>query len=525
MNYDHDVGIVGAGPVGLAVANLLGQQGIDCVLIEQNENSYYLPRAQTLDDEGCRTLQAIGIAASYLPKTRPANGSNYYDADGNCFTEIGPGPQNYGFPKRNYMLQQELDTALLHKLGDYPNVTQYFTTQLVNFSQDCECVRLTLQSRQEQRSLRVRYLLACDGGRSFVRRSLGIEMIGWTYSQDWLVLDTIDDPDQSPVSRFFCDPARPAVSIASPRGGRRYEFMLLDGETAEQALAPEFIAKLLAPFRPYDERVISRKVVYTFHARIAERLQQQRVLLLGDAAHLSPPFAGQGMNAGLRDAHNVAWKLGAVLKGYANPKILQTYASERREPIWAMIQLAVAMGEFVMPRGAKQLALKNSLMEALERFPEAKDYLLHMKFKPRPRYKAGVFLDLDQQVFEVSLVGEMIPQPWVVDAAGKERRLDDVLGSGFALVAQDDAGEDCIAGLQQTIWEQLKPNRVRLYPCKQSFKSGSIHRVAMKDEKTGRPLRTHRDQVLLIRPDRYALGAFFPAQADAFSEQLQVLLD
>jgi 3-(3-hydroxy-phenyl)propionate hydroxylase len=250
--------------------------------------------------------------------------------------------------------------------------------------------------------------------------------------------------------------------------------MLLDGETAERALQPAFLARLLAPFRPYDFNTISRATVYTFHARIAERLQQQRILLLGDAAHLTPPFAGQGLNSGIRDAHNVAWKVALVVEGIAAPELLQSYETERRAPIWAMIQLAVAMGEFVMPRGEKQLALKNSLMETLERFPDAKDYLFQMKFKPKPRYRQGCFIDLDDQPFEAALIGEMIPQPRVLDERGAEYLLDELLGSGFALIAQDEAGERCLAGLDQPVWQQLRPGRVRLYPAGRSFASGPL---------------------------------------------------
>lgn len=526
LNYDYDIAIIGAGPVGLTVASLLGQQNIQCVLIEQNEIPFSLPRAQTLDDESLRTLQSFALAEQFLPKTRSAQGSHYYDASGERFADIGPGPQNYGFPKRNYMLQHQLDAELRENLSKYPSVNCFFEVRLSDIQQDLHGVDLTvINQHDEQRVLRSAYVLACDGGRSFIRRALGIGMSGWTYGQDWVVLDMLDDPDQDAVSKFFCDPARPAVSIASPNGGRRYEFMLLEGETSEQALQPSFLAELLKPFRSYDERFITRATVYTFHARIAERLQQERVLLLGDAAHLTPPFAGQGLNAGIRDAHNVAWKIAAVVQGIADPLILQSYELERREPIWAMIQLAVAMGEFVMPRGAKQLALKNSMMEALERFPEVKDYLFQMRFKPKPRYKDGLFLDLHEQSFEASLVGEMIPQPSVIDEDHNECLLDDVLGPGFAMIAQNEEGEACLAQLDHGLLQQLNPRRIRLFSADQTLLPGSIDRAVVIGESIyARPLLTHRDQILLVRPDRYALGAFFPAQAQQFCDRLQRLL-
>ena len=165
------------------------------------------------------------------------------------------------------------------------------------------------------------------------------------------------------------------------------------------------------------------------------------------------------------------------------------------------------------------------MMEALERFPEVKDYLFQMKFKPKPRYKDGLFIDLHNQTFEASLVGEMIPQPRVIDDNGRECLLDDVLGPGFALIAQDDESEDCLCEFDHPILRELKTQRMRLFPVGQLFVSGDIKRAGVIGETSdGRPLLTHRDQILLVRPDRYALGAFFPDQAEVFCNRLQGLL-
>lgn len=524
---DYDVAIIGAGPVGLTCANLLGASGIRCLLVEQNTATPDHPRAQTLDDESLRTLQSFGLGEYFLEKTLTADGSEYYDDEGKVFARVGPGSENYGFPKRNYMLQQQLDETLLRNLGNYPAVTALFATQLTHFEQQQDCVRLDLLPMHEKPfSATAAYMLACDGGRSSVRQALGINMTGRTYEQDWIVLDAIDDPDRSPVSRFFCNPARPGVSIASPNGGRRYEFMLLPGEQAEAMLQPASLAALLKPFRPYDEKKIIRKTVYTFHARIAERFRDRRIVLLGDAAHLSPPFAGQGLNTGIRDAHNVAWKIAAVVRGAAQADILDSYETERRAPTWSMIQLAVAMGDFVMPRSSEQQTLKTLLMQTLSRFPEARDYIFQMRFKPKPRYTAGLFLDLDEQAFENSLVGEMIPQPRVAGSAGKVR-FDDVLGAGFALLAQDEAAGRSIEQLRHPLWQRLQPRCVRLYhdrPSKPAESALAQVCIEPAEKPTARPLLTHRDQLLLLRPDRYVLAAFFPAQLEQVAKRLEILL-
>jgi len=527
----YPVAIIGAGPVGLTVANLLGQYGVSAILIEKTPGTSLHPRAQTIDDESMRTLQTFGCAARFQPLVRPAQGSNYYDENGQCFAQIGAGPKTFGFYKRNYMLQQELDALLLTNLDSAPCIVQAFDTRLVQFSHDESGVDLALS---DDRRVHCDYLIACDGGQSDIRKSLGIKLGGWTYEQDWIVLDAVDDPDKETISRFYCDPARPAVSIASPNGGRRYEFMLLPGEERDEVLSDDHLAQLLAPYRPWDRDKITRRAVYTFHARIAEHLQQGRVFLLGDAAHLTPPFAGQGMNAGIRDAQNLAWKLAMVCGSGAAPAILESYETERRGPIWAMIQLAVAMGEFVMPVGQEQVALKNSLLKSLERFPQAKEWLFQMRFKPKPRYQGGVFVDLDTQAVEASLVGEMLPQPKVLNASGDVSLLDDLMGPGFCLLVQDDDGERVLAQLKHPVWPMINATHLRLSfdrTTSTRFEEPAVVRVPQAQEIEGgaqnfqaaRPIRTHRGQVLLVRPDRYVLGAFFPDELESFSEQLSKL--
>jgi len=285
--------------------------------------------------------------------------------------------------------------------------------------------------------------------------------------------------------------------------------MLLPGETPEQILADGFIEDLLTSFRNLTPSDLIRKTLYTFHARIAERFRAGRVMLLGDAAHLTPPFAGQGMNAGLRDAANVAWKLAAVLNAGASDAILDSYDVERRDPAWAMIQLAVAMGDIVMPIDPARLAFREHLVAALKPFPAVQDYFLQMKFKPKPRYAAGLFCDLDTQPFEASLVGEMIPQPGVVGLDGGVK-LDVALGAGFALIAQNDAGEAALGAVKDAIFCGLSLACLRLDWGDARTAPNKVARYDVSGTPLARPLRTHRDQIMLIRPDRYCAAAFFP---------------
>ncbi|MBR9764710.1 MAG: bifunctional 3-(3-hydroxy-phenyl)propionate/3-hydroxycinnamic acid hydroxylase [Rhodobacteraceae bacterium] len=494
--------IVGAGPTGLTTANLLARYGVDCLLLERDAGPMNLPRAIVIDDEGARVLQVFGLDRTYLKDTMEGVGSRYFDDAGTCFAETGRGPRNFGFAKRQFIFQPELEAALRDRLEEQAPGTLRFAAEVTEIRQEGDIALVTVTDPDgHQHRIRTGWVLACDGGRSPIRESLGIPMSGNTYEEDWIVVDTRNDPDDSLFSKFFCSDVRPTVSVPAPNGGRRYEFMLLPGETREQAMSDEMLSGLMAPLRPWRPEDIIRRTVYTFHARMAEQFRAGRILLMGDAAHLTPPFAGQGMNAGLRDAQNVAWKVAAHVLGGAGDR-LDSYEAERRAPAWDMIQLAVAMGSIVMPAGRDQIVFRDLLLKALQPFPNVRDYLIQMRFKPKPRYAAGLFLGLDAPELEASLVGEMIPQPELSGAV--PGLLDEALGPGFALIAQDAAGAAALEALEQTSLMGLPLAKVVLDT------AGRGVGLAPADATVARPFRTHRDQILLIRPDRYCAAATAP---------------
>ncbi|MCB1397951.1 MAG: bifunctional 3-(3-hydroxy-phenyl)propionate/3-hydroxycinnamic acid hydroxylase [Rhodobacter sp.] len=498
--------IVGAGPTGLTAGLLLASYGIEALIVDRNAAPMDIPRAIVLDDEGARTLQVFGADRTYVAGTMVGDGAAYIDDAGALIARVGAGPETFGFPKRHFINQPEMETALRAHIVRTPGVSVAFSSEVIATDEGAEGITATIRDADgAQHRVRARYVIAADGGRSPIRERLGLTMQGSTYAQDWIVIDTLNDPDTSNYSRFFCSNQRPHVKVPAPHGGRRYEFMLLPGETHDQVLQDAFIADLLAPFRAIEAKDIVRKTIYTFHARIAERWRVGRILLAGDAAHLTPPFAGQGMNAGLRDVANLSWKLACVLNGSAGDAALDSYEAERRDPAWAMIQLAVVMGDVVMPTDPAQLAFREQLLAALKPFPAVQDYFLQMKFKPRPRYDRGLFLGLAQQPFEGSIVGEMIPQPDVT-RDGAVHKLDDLLGVGFGLIAQDAAGAQALAGLDRAGYAGLPLARVYL---PYGAVSGAMP-TATTDDPRARLFRAHRDQILLIRPDRYVAAAFAP---------------
>lgn len=499
--------IVGAGPVGLLAANLLGQAGVSVLIVDRAPAPIDLPRAISIDDEGCRSIAAAGLGAELQAVIRPGDGSRYVDEAGQIVGEVGPGPVEYGWRRRNNFHQPDLEALLTRGLERFPHVVFRRNAEMTSFTQSADRAIATVSTRQVAAAV----MIAADGARSRTRQALGVAFPGEAYPQDWIVLDLHRDADQEPVSKFYCDPARPWVSIPTTFGGRRYEFMLLDGESHEAMLRHATLERLLAPIRPLAPEDIMRAAIYTFESRVAESWGEGRVWLAGDAAHLTPPFAGQGMNAGLRDAHNIAWKA-ALAAGGASPALLRTYEEERRAPALAMVRLAVAMGEIVMPVGRAKALYRDALMAGLKRFPEARDYVLGMKFKPPPKYEAGLFIGLDDPTMPpASLIGRMLPNPRIRRDDGV-RLLDDLLGPGFALIAQDARCRAWLETADLSRWP-IAPAAVAL-----PDDAGSTEAAVF------RPLRAHRDQLLLVRPDRYVLGAFAPDDADGFRRALQRLV-
>jgi 3-(3-hydroxy-phenyl)propionate hydroxylase len=515
--------IVGAGPVGLFAANILGQNGIDTLVLERNAALLDIPRAILLDDESFRTLQAIGLDREFGPKTRPGAGARYYGEDGVPFAEVGPGPNDYGFPKRSHFWQPELEQDLLDGLARFSNVRVLFSHTLRDMEQDGEKVCLDVAQADESiQRIEASFVLGCDGARSHIRKKMGIAMEGEVYPEDWVIFDVKNDPDQEPVSKFYCSTERPYVSVVAPHGGRRYEFRARPQDTPDSLHDLGKAQELLGAIRPNVPRDdILRAAVYRFEAKNAERYQCGRVFLMGDAAHLTPPFAGQGMNAGVRDAHNLAWKICAVIQGHAGAKLLETYESERRPAAWAMVQLAVAMGDIIMPESSTNIEFRRHILRWMDRFPETREYITSMKFKPPPAYACGAFANLNEQSFVGSLVGSMLPQPpveWTDAAHEAQPRLDDVIGMGFALIAQQEAAVRAMVDLRSQLWPDLAPTCIALGDGLSANIAGiRTLRPDRSHEHVTRPMaaiRAHRDQIILVRPDRYVAAAFFPEDCD-----------
>ena len=423
-----DVLVVGAGPTGLLLANLLGAMGVSTTLVETHDDTVQDPRAVSIDDEAMRALQAAGLAGEIAAISVQGYGSIYRGPSGKAFASVMPTGKDYGFDKRNAFEQPAFEAVLRKALARYPHVTAHFGTEMTAFEQSSDSVQATVCARDAQeQSLHARYMVACDGGRSPVRKMLGIAMQGATFEEPWLIVDLKTTRNRCFHTEVFCDPARPCITLPGPGGIRRYEFKLHPGEAAVAAVQDDFIRGLLAAVGPDRDEAFRRVRVYTFHARIAERWQDGRVFLAGDAAHLTPPFAGQGMNSGLRDAHNLGWKLAEALHMECPKDLLASYEIERKPHAWSLIRLALRMGQVMMPASWVQGMGTRALFRLLTLFPAAREYVMQMKYKPKPRFEAG-FIWHTARPRKTSVVGQMLPQP-VVEATDRcTYLLDDVLG-------------------------------------------------------------------------------------------------
>jgi 3-(3-hydroxy-phenyl)propionate hydroxylase len=356
---------------------------------------------------------------------------------------------------------------------------------------------------------------------------LGVDMAGSSFEERWLILDMIGAADEDRHTHVHCDPARPAITLPGPAGTRRWEFLLKPDESDGEMLRPEASVALLRHFGGDEAAEIVRRVVYTFHARMAERWRTGRVFLMGDAAHLTPPFAGQGMNTGLRDAHNLAWKLAEVIEGRIGCGLLDTYEAERRDHAWRMIDLALRMGRIMNPRTRRgSWALVNGVRLA-NLLPGFRDYLLEMRFKPKPRFAKG-FVIADADGRRRTLIGRMFPQPEIITGGGDKVLLDEVTGNGFAALAYGAEPGAALKALTQPVWQRLGVRRVGILPpeAKDAPAPGDGIELLRDAQGALAPVfKGRKGRIVLLRPDRYAAGAFAADDAAAFAASLENLID
>ncbi len=504
------VTIVGAGPVGLMLANLLSAYNIPVVVIERNKTTVQAPRAVSIDDESLRALQIAGLADELKARCAMDYGSVYLGPDRQPFAQVSPTSAEYGHPRRSAFAQPELEALLASGLKRFARAEIRFGQEVVGLTQHNDHV--SLEIRREDGSTYThhsRFVAACDGGRSPLRHMIDVGMTGYTYEKKWLIIDLKGTRDNFRETRVYCDPRRPGINLPGPGRTRRFEFMLLEGETDEQVTHPDFVSKLLRDHGPDEGIEIVRKQVYTFHARMATDWKKGNVFLLGDAAHLTPPFAGQGLNSGLRDAANLSWKLAAVLKGQMTPAVLESYQQERPEHAWQLIEMAIKLGRIMMPETLFKARVLVKAFKALQLIPPAHEYITQMRYKPKPRFSKGFFVR-DGANLKTTRVGRMLPQPMVeTELDRKTHRLDEVLGHGFVLIALTNNPAEAFKGLPELPFEtSLGLKRICITPrYYNAFPPAPGAAVTVRDVFGDFEKHTQANDVwLLVRPDRYVMA-------------------
>jgi 3-(3-hydroxy-phenyl)propionate hydroxylase len=458
-----DVLVIGNGPVGATIAALLGRYGVTTLVVDKLHEIVLMPRAIALDNEALRILQLAGLSEDAFEKIVIPEVKMHSPVLGQFGRANTEGCID-GHPKLVTFYQPDLERAMRGQVSRLKSVTSLGGFELESLVEEAECVVATVRDQEgNSHSVRAQYLIGADGASSRVRALIGQEFEGQTYAEDWLIVDA-KNRHQSAIDHieFICDPRRPTPHMPAPGGRERWEFMLQPGESREELESPESIARLIAPWVNPLELEIERKAVYRFHARCCNRFSKGRTFLVGDAAHITPPFVGQGLVAGLRDGANLAWKLAWVLRGHASPAILETYDTERRPHAQAMINLAKLMGRLVMPKNKVAAFFIHGLMRMLALTPSTRRYFEQLDIKPKNIFKQGLFVQ--HRRGDRLVRGSLFPQAWIRTLQKQIKLSDEALGDNLTLVGFGVDPLSLLTPDQIAAWEKMGGHFLQVRP-------------------------------------------------------------
>lgn len=516
-----DVLVVGYGPVGAALAALLGRFGVRALVIDKGQDVLMMPRAIALDNEALRVLQMVGLDDQSFERIGIQQVQMHSPFLGQ-FGRVNTMGTIDGHPKLVTFYQPDLEKALRNKVSEYPNITVLCQCELLELEQlpdKVSAIARTADGLEERIS--ARYVVGADGASSRVRELIGLSFGGETYSEDWLIVDANNRENQAiDHVEFLCDPKRPTPHMPAPGGRERWEFMLLPGEKREQMEKPETIARLLSPWIKAEELNIERQAVYRFHARCCDRFQKGRIFLVGDAAHITPPFVGQGLVAGLRDVANLSWKLAAVIQYSNNDKILDSYDQERRPHAQEMINLAKFMGKLVMPRTAAKAMAVHGLMRFCRLIPPLRLFFEELKVKPMNRFKHGLFVPGRSKVKLQR--GGQFPQSWVRSSTAVCLS-DELFGDCLTLVGIGVDPADVLNPGARENWEKAGGKLLHLGLRGQPAGGCTQFAEILSDDLV---IKAPGGWLAVVRPDGVVVHDGPPHESDSLvAESLHVLLN
>jgi len=487
------------------LANLLGRYGLRVLVLEREAAAHAQPRAAHLDDEAFRILQAVGVAEAVQAASRPLDGLDVVTAEGRVLVrarKAGAKAEPYGYPAATLIHQPQVEAALRARVAQHPNVAVRLGHAVETVEADADGVTLRGTGPAGRFEVHAAWAVGCDGARSRVRAAMGSPLRGGGFEQPWLVVDVrltraVNLPDRL---LQIADTQRPTTYVPFPDPRRRWEFMLQPGESEATMTQPATIRRLLSRWVDPDAVEVERAAVYTFHDLTAEGWRRGRLLLAGDAAHQMPPFLGQGLCAGARDAHALAWRLALVARGAADSGLLDGYEAERRPHVRAVTRLAVRAGRLLQ------------LGTAAARFRDGAFALAHHLPPLRRR-----LLDLEGDIPRIPLAfagtalprRPLIPQPFVTTEAGETVRLDAVLGDGFALLGLG-LSPRAWAGMQHLrVWTTLATRAVYVVPEGAPWPATAGGEVAVRDPSGALAAWAGCERgVIVVRPDRHAFGVY-----------------
>lgn len=481
---EYDVAVVGYGPTGATLAGLLALRGLKVVVFERDKDLFALPRAVHFDGECMRVFQTLGITETLLPNLIVGAGMRFVNARNELLIDWnrppGIGPQGWCASYKFH--QPDLERALRAQVAQSGRVDVRLRHEVFALDEVDEVderdghdrhdahvrIRFEDTANGHLSHTTARYVVGCDGARSTVRRFLGTELADLKSHERWVVVDVLlagERPDLGDHSIQYCDPARPTTYTRGPHNRRRWEIMVMPGDDERRIGTSDWIWARLARWITPDNAQLERSAIYTFHSVIAKGWRRGRLLIAGDAAHQTPPFMGQGMAAGIRDASNLAWKIADVLDGALPASLLDTYESEREPHVREFIETAVQLGSVIQATDHDAVTARDrDMTAAMRRFTT-----------PEPHLGEGWHAGAGS--------GRIAPQPFMDDGS----RLDDAVGYRFALVVDSALAEHVCAAMN-------------------ARQSERVAIVAARDAALADWLASTGARALLMRPDRYVAG-------------------
>ncbi|MGL5939255.1 MAG: bifunctional 3-(3-hydroxy-phenyl)propionate/3-hydroxycinnamic acid hydroxylase [Waterburya sp.] len=523
-----DVVIVGYGPVGAIAANYLGMYGIKTAVFEQETDVYHLPRAIGFNHEIMRIFQQLGLHHQIDTIATPVDGVEFLNQSHQVLFEIELSKTclTYGFAPNYVFYQPDLETKLREGVERFDCVKINLAHAVESITQNHKSVTVIVKNLNSDCTYQVRakYVLGCDGGRSITRQETGIELHDFGFHQRQLVVDTLLTAEVDLPSKVqqLCDTRRPGVFVHSTNNHRRWEFVLAPNETKEAMEQPEKVRELLSTYwiKP-DKLKIIRAVVYHFHSLIALRWRNERIFIVGDAAHQMPPILGQGMCSGIRDAQNVCWKLDLVLRGLAPDKLLDTYQTERLPHVQEIVKLATRAFKIFKTRNPFLALVRNLILRILRRN--------NRKFQnvgsDMPPLKHGILANSLEN--KQSVAGQMFIQPQVLKKTGQLVLLDRILGNNFAILGLDTDWLDVITLESEAFLSNLSLKLICVVP-QISDRSNKFPDWVELIEDTSQQisdwLAKQQTEIVIIRPDRYVFGVCDRQELNATVQQLKSCL-